>query len=175
LHFTSAAKPPIDSISNKRLTTCQVPKHSFRRPAGFDQSAPRTPRVSGLAQLTRADLRLHSIALDHGMPREAVALYDRRRVPRNGAVRGQSGSYVIKSRKSIRWGSPEHPWSEWFTTPEGKEWAHTNGVDKPITDPVILARIAAIIRPVLEEPPTESRSGRERRGRTSAPPPPGKE
>ena len=58
---------------------------------------------------------------------------------------------MIKSRKSVSWGSPEHPWSEWFTTQEGKEWAHANGVDKPITDPVILARIAAIIRPVLEE------------------------
>jgi len=67
---------------------------------------------------------------------------------------------VIKSRKSIRWGSPEHPWSEWFTTSDGKEWAHANGVDKPITDPVVLTRIAAIIRPVLEEPPAESRGGR---------------
>lgn len=71
-------------------------------------------------------------------------------LPRDGAARAVRRESVIKSRKSVRWGTPEHPWSEWFTTPEGKAWAHANGVDKPITDPVILARIAAIIRPVLE-------------------------
>lgn len=89
-----------------------------------------------------------------------------RTAPKDTARHYAVGYYrnsVIKSRKSVRWGSPEHPWSEWFTTPEGKEWAHTNGVDKPITDPVILARIAAIIRPVLEETPGESRGGRARR------------
>jgi len=96
-------------------------------------------------------------AVDDEQPPSRAQAMVWRGLPHGGAARGRSGSSVIKSRKSIRWGSPEHPWSEWFTTPEGKDWAHANGVDKPITDPVILARIAAIIRPVLEEPPTESR------------------
>jgi hypothetical protein len=37
-------------------------------------------------------------------------------------------------------------WRAWLNTEEGLAWACENGVDEPITDPLVLARIAAIIR-----------------------------